>query len=145
MDSKKLSSTVSRLDLTSPVNFFGKKIPTPPPFEAPVFSDLHFPKKVCDAVKKLFSILQSVSNQVSVTATNVLMGAVCKKFANSSNLFFKLWQLIRKNKGECFVPLFFRELEYSIKFFRWRPGFNSMSPDNMRRTSEQKTNSFKKK
>ena len=49
-------------------------MPTPPPFEAPVLSDLHFPKKVCDTVKKLFSMLQSVSNQVSVTATNVLMG-----------------------------------------------------------------------
>ena len=90
MDSKKLSSTVSRLDLKSAVVFFGTKIPTPLPLEDPVLSDLHFPKKVCDAVKKLFSILQSMSNQVSVTATNVLMGAVCKKFANSSNLLFKL-------------------------------------------------------
>ena len=87
---KKRSSTVSRLYLISAVNFFGTKIPTPPPFQAPVFSDLYFPKKVCDAVKKLYSIVQSVSNQVSVTAKKVLMRAVCKKFANSSNLFFKL-------------------------------------------------------
>ena len=103
MDSKKLSSAVSRLYLISAVNFFGTKIPTPPPFAAPVLSDLHFPKKVCDAVKKLFSVLQSVSNQVSVTARYVLMGAVCKMFTNSSNWFFKLRQLIRKNKGEWLV------------------------------------------
>ena len=36
MDSKKLSSTVSMLDLILAVNFFGIKTPTPPPFEAPV-------------------------------------------------------------------------------------------------------------
>ena len=90
MGSKELSSTISMLELVLAKKFFRTKIPTPPPFEAPVFSDLHFPKKVCDAVKKLFLILQSVSKQVSVTATNVLMGAVCRKFENSSNYFFSL-------------------------------------------------------
>ena len=80
------------LDLILAENFFGTKIPTPPPFEAPVLSDLLFPKKVCDAVKllKVFLKLRSVSKQVSITATNVLMGAVYRKFENSSNLFFRL-------------------------------------------------------
>ena len=80
------------LELILAENFFGTKIPTPPPFEAPVLSDLLLPKKVCDAVKNLqfFSILQSVSKQVLITATNVLMGAVYRKFENSSNLFFRL-------------------------------------------------------
>ena len=61
-------------------NFFGTKISTLPPIEAPVLSDLHFPKKMCDAFKNLLSVLRSVSKQVSVTATNVLRGALCKKF-----------------------------------------------------------------
>ena len=64
-------------------------MPTPPPFEALVLSDLHFPKKLCDADKKLFSMLQSVSKKVSVTATNVLMGAVCKKISKPFKLVFQ--------------------------------------------------------
>ena len=59
------------LDLILAVNYFRTEIPTTPPFEAPVLSDLHFPQKVGDAVKILSAILQSVSkfqfqcNQVS--------------------------------------------------------------------------------
>ena len=99
------------LELILAVNFFGKKLPTSPPFKAPVLSDLYFQKKECDAVKKLFSILQSASNQVLVTATNVLTGVVCKKLENPSNLFFRLCQLIRKNNGEWLDSLFFNVKE----------------------------------
>ena len=76
------------LDLQLAVNF-RTKIPTPPPLEAPDLSDLHFPKEVCDAVK-VSSVLESVFDQVLVTATKVLMGVVCKKFENSAKLFLKL-------------------------------------------------------
>ena len=74
------------LDLILAVNLSGTKIPSPPPLKS-LFCPIYISEEICDAVKKLFSILQSMSNQVSVLATNVLMGAVCKKFENFSNLF----------------------------------------------------------